>query len=526
MLRATINVDGSRILLGRSGKRSCHASMAYVLSEAHATWNDKIGFAATGKLSWSPKYTEADVGIAEYVKKKKQGVRGVLKGTWSDFVVQEVRIDDRSIVKLPADDQHKDDATQDENSTAKHKWLKFTLCKMGLDTISAIRIIARMTNIPYTSFRFAGIKDKYGITMQEITLMSRYSKKFEDLMSFEYKVKNGKIWISDIKPCINPLHSGELYGNRFVIVIRNVTLEHKQMNKAVRRLTKKGFLNYFGMQRFGGGSIPCLEAGRELLMTNYTAFAECIMSTRLSTNKQEIEAKQRYERHGARRDVMNLLPSYCIGTLMGAVSQLNVLSSGETVLGGKVAREICQVSERSQTTRAPDILTSELLLLPSRSRASLIKRYGSKRAVEGDIVLLETIGGGQKGKKMQRIKIVTRQDSQDGAYSIFDVVLPMFAEGRKVVLPKNSVGKWLKRRMKVEKIRKTMKEIDIDDADGCCVPVDRDDYDEEMPTATNQGTSSKKFSEICKFRHVVVRPQGMTSSIRRYSRWATTKRSS
>ena len=247
-LQRTIDVDGRRILLAKSGKRTCNATMAYVLREAHATWNDKIGFAATGKLSWSPKYSEEDVGISQYVKKRMQGIHGVLKGTWSDFVVQEVRIDDQRVVNLPADYQVKAEDLKEGRAAARQKWLKFTLCKMGLDTISAIRIIARMSNIPYTSFRFAGIKDKYGITLQEVTLMSHYSHRFRDLVSSEYKVKNGKIWISEVENCSRPLHSGELYGNRFVVVLRNVTLDHKTMHRSVRRLRKGGFLNYFGMQ--------------------------------------------------------------------------------------------------------------------------------------------------------------------------------------------------------------------------------------------------------------------------------------
>ena len=133
--------------------------------------------------------------------------------------------------------------------------------------------------------------------------------------------------------------------------------------------------------------------------------------------------------------------------------------------------------------------------------------------------------------------MVSKQDAKDRTYSIFDVVLPMFAEGRRVVLPRNRMGKWLKKRMKViyawasirydwcrdqvENIMHTMKVVEIEEVDSCCVSVDQEDCEDEMQTRPSKATRIKTFTEICKFRHVVVRPQCMRSSVRRYSRWAT-----
>jgi hypothetical protein len=50
-----------------------------------------------------------------------------------------------------------------------HPWIKFVLCKAGVDSITAIRHIASICKVHYTMFRFAGIKDKYALTMQEVT---------------------------------------------------------------------------------------------------------------------------------------------------------------------------------------------------------------------------------------------------------------------------------------------------------------------------------------------------------------------
>lgn len=37
-------------------------------------------------------------------------------------------------------------------------WVKFVLCKMGVDTISAVRTIAQTCGVHYSRFKFAGIK--------------------------------------------------------------------------------------------------------------------------------------------------------------------------------------------------------------------------------------------------------------------------------------------------------------------------------------------------------------------------------
>lgn len=44
---------------------------------------------------------------------------------------------------------------------------------------------------------------------------------------------------------------GDGNGNHFVIAIRNVVGDQSEIMKGVQSLQEKGFINYFGMQRFG-----------------------------------------------------------------------------------------------------------------------------------------------------------------------------------------------------------------------------------------------------------------------------------
>jgi len=66
---------------------------------------------------------------------------------------------------------------------------------------------------------------------------------------------------------------GQLKGNRFAITLRNVVAESDDVIKAaVDGLSKNGFINYYGLQRFGSGSVLltllvllCLEESGDML---------------------------------------------------------------------------------------------------------------------------------------------------------------------------------------------------------------------------------------------------------------------
>jgi tRNA pseudouridine13 synthase len=88
--------------------------------------------------------------------------------------------------------------------------------------------------------------------------------------------------LGDFKFSDQPLKLGSLNGNRFQIVLRfafnaifkselqfyfcrNVCASDEDIEKSMKSLQEKGFLNYFGLQRFGTQSIPTYEIGKALV---------------------------------------------------------------------------------------------------------------------------------------------------------------------------------------------------------------------------------------------------------------------
>ena len=80
-----------------------------------------------------------------------------MKGTWSDFVVHEIRQRNGVVVQLTGASKDVRESHESNNATRKSSSvIRFVLCKMGMDTISAIRVIADFCGVPFQMVIFFG----------------------------------------------------------------------------------------------------------------------------------------------------------------------------------------------------------------------------------------------------------------------------------------------------------------------------------------------------------------------------------
>lgn len=67
-----------------------------------------------------------------------------------------------------------------------------------------------------------------------------------------------------------PLKLGRLRGNRFRIALRNITADDDTVNKSMESLKDRGFINYYGLQRFGNDKeVPTFLIGAKLMQGNW-----------------------------------------------------------------------------------------------------------------------------------------------------------------------------------------------------------------------------------------------------------------
>ena len=81
---------------------------------------------------------------------------------------------------------------------------------------------------------------------------------------------------------------GSLKGNRFSIALRFIPIEisDAQIKANVINVKENGFINYFGMQRFGSYNVRTHEIGRECLLQNWKVVIEKILGQHPEIDQQ------------------------------------------------------------------------------------------------------------------------------------------------------------------------------------------------------------------------------------------------
>jgi tRNA pseudouridine13 synthase len=93
------------------------------------------------------------------------------------------------------------------------------------------------------------------------------------------EIQTRKFWnqnmvVTDYEYADAPIALGDLYGNRFSITLRltkELPLKDEwELMRNIESLRQSGFINYFGLQRFGVNSrVKTYEIGRELVRQNW-----------------------------------------------------------------------------------------------------------------------------------------------------------------------------------------------------------------------------------------------------------------
>lgn len=126
----------------------------------------------------------------------------------------------------------------------KGKYTYFVLKKKNFNTIRAIEFLAKALRINAKKIGFAGNKDKIAVTEQTCSAPDITKQQLE-------KVKIKDIETRYLGKGEEPISLGDLEGNEFEIIVRNIDEKPKP---------KKKFINYFGEQRFGKANVPIGKA--------------------------------------------------------------------------------------------------------------------------------------------------------------------------------------------------------------------------------------------------------------------------
>jgi tRNA pseudouridine13 synthase len=139
----------------------------------------------------------------------------------------------------------------------EHIWVDVE--KNGANTAFVAQQLAEAAGVQERDVGFAGLKDRYAITRQwfSIYLPKGEAPDLTALQHPEFKV------LSQSRH-VKKLRRGDLQGNQFRIVLRDVTGDRDAIEANLKAVASQGSPNYFGAQRFGhdGGNV---EQGRAML---------------------------------------------------------------------------------------------------------------------------------------------------------------------------------------------------------------------------------------------------------------------
>jgi len=156
--------------------------------------------------------------------------------------------EDFSVTELPL---------QPPAGEGEHLWLDIE--KNGANTAFVAQQLAEAAGVQDKDVGYAGLKDRYAITRQwfSIYLPKGETPDLTLLRHPEFKVLGQSRHLKKLRP-------GDLRGNRFRIVLRDVSGDRDAIEAKLSAVASQGVPNYFGAQRFGfdGGNV---ELGRAML---------------------------------------------------------------------------------------------------------------------------------------------------------------------------------------------------------------------------------------------------------------------
>jgi len=207
---------------------------------------------------------ERDVGIDGFLT-STEGIGGVLKSTAEDFIVDEV-----SSPPPPAPDG---------------SFTIATLRVRGWETNRLVRQLSRSLRMSRRRLGFAGTKDKRALTTQLFS--------FERIPADAVKGLGIKdVDVLDVYPSDRPLDLGDLRGNRFRVLVRDLAVTPEKAAVLVDETSRElrrygGFPNFFGVQRFGSVRPITHVVGRHLVRGEFQEAVDAYVANPLDGESPE-----------------------------------------------------------------------------------------------------------------------------------------------------------------------------------------------------------------------------------------------
>lgn len=388
----------------------------------------------------------------------------------------------------------------DENGVVNYglgafkNYLHFTVYKENRETMEVASTISKFLRIPTKSIGYAGTKDRRGVTCQRFSVAKGKVARVSSLNKGLKNVVLGGFSYEDA-----PLGLGDLKGNEFVITIRDVRLSSSdtEVQAAVaacfESLLNKGFINYYGMQRFGTFSVSTHELGIKVLQEDWKGAVDLILSEQEIVAPESIEARACWAETRDPLLTLKKMPRRCTAEhAILTVLEKEMQTEDDDYVANSYFKSIMAIPRNLRIMYAHAYQSYIWNLVVSKR----FEMFGMQVQV-GDLVLQENETNPTAAEddfeedvatsKFVRARALTAEDIANGTHSIYDVVLP--TPGFDVVYPTN------------EKLMQVY--VDVMAKDGL--------------DPHNMTKRVREFSLAGSYRHIMGKPNHLTYRVVKYS---------
>ncbi|KAJ5780014.1 Pseudouridine synthase TruD [Penicillium paradoxum] len=369
-------------------------------------------------------------------------------------------------------------------------YLHFTIYKENKDTMEVIAFIARSLKMNAKSFQFAGTKDRRGATAQRACALRVHADRLARLNS---TLRNARV--GDFEYRKHGLELGDLQGNEFHITLRDTQIPGLDLSDpqaaiakasevvgtSLKNLYKRGYFNYFGLQRFGTFATRTDTIGVKMLQEDYKGACDAILEYNPASLQAAMEGASSTANISTddkdRAMAINMFKSG--GSIADALQKIPRKFTAESNLIRHLGRS------RNDYLGALQTIPRNLRLMYVHAYQSLVWNFAASerwrlygdRVVEGDLVIIqehrekETASAVEAAETVDadgeiivipqgedsavaaedmfmRARALTAEEAASGKYTIFDLVLPQ--PGYDIIYPENEMKEFYRRFMNSE----------------------------------------------------------------------------
>ncbi|QPG73174.1 hypothetical protein FOA43_000480 [Brettanomyces nanus] len=324
------------------------------------------------------------------------------------------------------------------NLGPRKTFLWFNMYKQNKETMEVANILAKIMGIPVKHVKYAGTKDRRGVTVQKASLENVPVERANSLNRILRGCQIGGFEYSD-----TPVNLAALAGNEFIITLRDaksidssITLE-EAVSSIVKSLSTIGFVNYYGMQRFGTFSVSTHEVGKEILNGNWKAAGELILSEQEIVVPSSRDARHIWKQTRDANMALKKMPRKCSAefSLLSRLDRSEKEDDGEYSSGAYfnaimgIPRNLRIMYGHSYQSYVWNVVASRRVQLFGYTVVPGDLVLINKKVQDGDMV--EDV----KNETVTTALAVTEDDIKADKYTIHDIVLP--TPGYDVVYPEN-----------------------------------------------------------------------------------------